>query len=725
MKLKFNFRTAKHIVLCCFFFVVILSSNAQQIVANDSIPLTSSNMSLIKIEAEAIRRIPVFTSGSVGIVHERQLKGNDQTSLQNALNTVPGVTMESRGYGGSQRINVRGSFLRSPFAVRNIKLYVEGIPMSSPDGTTPLEVIDAFDITGIEVVKGPNGSYTGSGTSGVIYMRLAKANPKRKVSFKHSTLFGSYGMKREATAIGFNTKKWNTRVSHIFQENRGYRDQEFNRKNNVSVISRYTHNEKRDYTFYASYFDGQLALPGGLNTTQAEEDPTQANSYSIANNASLYRERLLAAVSQNWVFSEKFYNTTSIYGSWTQKYNPYGTSSAYSRNGFKDEGALGTGTRSVFKLDIFDTGIWRLRSTFGGEVQFEKFDATEHTNVGGKPGDLKYKYDVDYLTLLGFVGTTLSYKDRVFVDLSASSNKTNHQITAQGYQGIRIDSNATWAAQWLPRISATYRVYKELYLLGSLSYGNSNPTVFEQIEIQQYSSATAFAESKNLKPETGINREVGVRYYISNFSFDFSAYDFDLTNAILPYTQLGYFEPTGAEEEFTLYSNAGSVKQQGIEGTVNYTVNLTNQKVLRTLNVWVAGQLTDYRFNHYKLGSDDFEGKAIPGMPKATLSSGLVAGFYKNLATWSVQHYYVDRTPLNNSNTDWSSSYHLLNSRVDFRLPFLDVFHWGIEGISVFVGANNILNTKYTSFLQTNAAAQRYYNPSPPRNFFAGITLEV
>ncbi|MFM1999214.1 MAG: hypothetical protein RL204_1161, partial [Bacteroidota bacterium] len=204
MKLKFNFRTAKHIVLCCFFFVVILSSNAQQIVANDSIPLTSSNMSLIKIEAEAIRRIPVFTSGSVGIVHERQLKGNDQTSLQNALNTVPGVTMESRGYGGSQRINVRGSFLRSPFAVRNIKLYVEGIPMSSPDGTTPLEVIDAFDITGIEVVKGPNGSYTGSGTSGVIYMRLAKANPKRKVSFKHSTLFGSYGMKREATAIGFN-----------------------------------------------------------------------------------------------------------------------------------------------------------------------------------------------------------------------------------------------------------------------------------------------------------------------------------------------------------------------------------------------------------------------------------------------------------------------------------------------------------------------------------------
>ena len=105
--------------------------------------------------------------------------------------------------------------------------------------------------------------------------------------------------------------------------------------------------------------------------------------------------------------------------------------------------------------------------------------------------------------------------------------------------------------------------------------------------------------------------------------------------------------------------------------------------------------------------------------------SGMVAGFYKDLVSWSVQHYYVDRTPLNNSNSDWSGSYHLLNSRVNFRIPILDVFHWGIEGISVFVGANNILNTKYTSFLQTNAAAQRYYNPSPPRNFFAGITIKV
>jgi iron complex outermembrane receptor protein len=669
--------------------------------------------------------MPLWTSGSVGFVHERQLKGNDQTSLQNALNTVAGVTMESRGYGGSQRINVRGSFLRSPFAVRNVKLYVNGIPMSSPDGTTPLEVIDAFDIKGIEVVKGPNGSYTGSGTSGVIYMRLAEASKRQMISFDHSTLIGSYGIKREATAVGLNKGKWNTRISHVFQENRGYRDQEFNRKNSVTVLSKYSHNDRLEYSFYASYFDGQLALPGGLNSTQVKEDPTQANAYSIANNASLYRERLFGAVSQEWTISDKLRNTTSVYGSWTQKYNPYGTSSAYSRNGFKDEGATGTGTRTVFDWDVIYGQKWRVRSMFGGELQYEQFDATEYTNAGGLPGDLKYTYDVDYLAMMGFVGATVTYTDRLNVDFSVSSNKTNHFINASGYQGIRIDSNATWTAQWLPRLAASYRVYRELFIQGSLSYGNSNPTVFEQIEIQQYSSATAFAESKNLKPETGVNREVGVKYYRSNWNMEVNAYDFVLTNAILPYTQLGFFAPTGAEEEFTLYSNAGSVKQRGIEGSIQYTVNLTNQKVLKSLSIWANGQLTDYRFKHYKLGEEDYAGKEVPGMPKATLSSGMVAGFYKDLVSWSVQHYYVDRTPLNNSNSDWSSSYHLLNSRVNFRIPILDVFHWGIEGISVFVGANNILNTKYTSFLQTNAAAQRYYNPSPPRNFFAGITIKV
>ncbi|NNE54502.1 MAG: TonB-dependent receptor plug domain-containing protein, partial [Flavobacteriales bacterium] len=107
----------------------------------------------------------------IGIVNATQLQSGDESSIAQAINLIPGVKMEQRGNGGSRRINIRGSFLRSPFAVRNIKMYWEGIPLTSADGSSPLELIDNADIGAIEVIKGPAGSAYGAGNGGVLLFR--------------------------------------------------------------------------------------------------------------------------------------------------------------------------------------------------------------------------------------------------------------------------------------------------------------------------------------------------------------------------------------------------------------------------------------------------------------------------------------------------------------------------------------------------------------------------
>lgn len=729
MKFGLRMKAAGVLIFCCFFLYASVIS-AQQQENKDSVEITLLLLREMAIEAFRNERTLSATPGAIGIISSAHLNSNDQTSLQNALNTVPGVIMESRGYGGSQRINIRGSFLRSPFAVRNIKMYMDGIPLSSPDGTAPLEVIDAFDIREMEVIKGPAGSIYGSGTGGVLLMKSQYI--PRQLRVHHSAMMGSFGIKRFASSLDVPVSgRTSFRLSHIYQENEGYREQEFNRKQSVNLFVRSNLSRKHSLHFYGSYFNGHLALPGALTPAEVKKDPVQANAYSIANNASLYRERFFGGISHTWFAAEKWKLTTSAYGMYTQKYNPYGTAAAYTRNGYKDEMSAGGGGRVELSWYAIQKEKHALKVLAGGEIQSERFEGIEWTNRGGQPGNLKYNYDVNYLSALGFASLDYSWNQRLIVTASASSNALRHQIAATGFDATQLDSVAVLKAEFLPRLAVGYTLCEYAKPYASVSFGNSNPTVFEQVEIQQFGSATGFANSIGLLPEHGISYEAGLKGgRINALRYEANAYYFQLNDAILPYTTERLFGGTGNMEEFTLYSNAGSVIQRGMEASVFREMNFRQVK----LEVWLNGQYTHYRFGEYEVGGTDYADKRMPGMPYSTISSGFSAAFWESRIVWSAQHYYFDRIPLNNANTDFSSAYHLVNSRLDLK--------WGSEKsrwrreekaahessrgeteVRIFFGVNNVLNTKYTSFLQTNAVAQRYYNPSPERNYFVGIGL--
>lgn len=728
MKLKSIFKAAKFIGLCCF-FLLPLRFNAQvdSAAANQIDPIIELiDVIYIEYPAEGFHNgLPMRrTPGTIGKLEKAAFNESDQTSLQNSLNRIAGVSMESRGYGGSQRINIRGSFLRSPFAVRNVKIYVDGIPVSSPDGTAPLEVFDAFDLYSVEVVKGPAGSLWGSGTGGVMLMRLNKRNSYNDHGLHSQFLFGANGLRRFSNAVHFTHGKWTTRISHIFQENDGFRLQEFNRKQIATINGTFERSDARKWHYLLSYFNGHLGLPGALTQTQVDADPTQANTYSIDNNASLYRERLFAGLSFENIKGDRLKSMSSIYGSWTDKTNPYGTSASYSRNGYKEEGAIGAGGRTEWDYRLIQNANIDLKLHVGYELQLEHFKTKEFVNDGGRPGDFKYSYDVQYQSHLGYITADITLRN-LFLTLGTSYNKMSHDVQALGANNLKIDSTASWEGVFLPRLAASYRLFNQTFFHASMSYGNSNPTVFEQVEIQQYNSSTAFSESNGLKPEHGVNNEVGIKTMLRSLGLyaEFNVYQFILKDAILPYTQTAFFAPSGTEEEFTLYSNAGQVDQRGAEASIQWKKELSRIKT--NLEVWTAGQWTKYRFDEYVVSGENQQGRYVPGMPIATVSSGISLSGFDEVWKVALQDYYVDRTPLNNANTDWSSAYHLMNARAEWSVLTRNRGpHWPIQ-FTVFAGVNNVLDTEYTSFLQTNAVAGRYYNPAPGRNYFAGISVKI
>ncbi|MFP4092281.1 MAG: TonB-dependent receptor plug domain-containing protein, partial [Cyclobacteriaceae bacterium] len=107
------------------------------------------------------------TPGAVALLTTQQINAFDETSAVPALNTIPGVRMEQRS-PGSYRIAIRGSMLRAPFGVRNIKVYWNNIPFTEPSGSTNFNLLDVINMGKIEVIKGPAGSIYGAGTGGVV-----------------------------------------------------------------------------------------------------------------------------------------------------------------------------------------------------------------------------------------------------------------------------------------------------------------------------------------------------------------------------------------------------------------------------------------------------------------------------------------------------------------------------------------------------------------------------
>lgn len=634
---------------------------------------------------------------SVALISSATLRENDRSSLLPALNTIPGVIMESRGYGGSHRLSIRGSSLRSPFAVRNIKLYLDGIPLTSADGQTPLELVDAADLQSIEIIKGPAGSMYGNGNGGVMLLKSTEVSNHeiRNSSAFQAASFGGYRWSN-SSAIGFKTGS--LRVSHNWQDYAGYREQEFNRKQQVSLFFKQRISERQRMSVYGTYYTGNWGLPGALNATQVDTMPQMAVPFSIANNAYLQRERYVGAITHEADWNKQFSERTVVSYQRTDKQNPYGTSAANS--GYKQEHADAVCGRTEWSY-MQSKNKFEWQALAGAEWINEQYSILEQTIAQSFPDVFKYNYDIGYHQLTSFLTGEIKY-NRVFNIQGGYSYNTNTQfVRGRNKDGFLFDTTTTYGSQWLPRIAASVQLSKGLYLFHSITRGSANPTVFEMIDQSQNTY------NLQLRAERGLSQELGLKQSSERLGLDYSltVYQFDLKDAILPYT---------LSDGVQLYHNAGSTLQRGVEWSLQYEKELTKHKL--HCRLWNSGSLNRYHFGNYEVNGVQLSGQSIPGVPLAQSSSGIALGNQRWSA--SITDYWFDRTPLNNANDTWSRAYHLVNAYASYSLPKFKSLQ-----ATLSVGINNALNAAYTSYYALNASAMKYYNPSVPRNFYAGIQI--
>src|SRR5436189_3999681 len=128
-------------------------------------PLPPLTVSVTRTELP-LRKVPL----SIHTVDRAQISRAKPTwGLDEALANVPGVFVANRyNFSQDQRISIRGFGARSAFALRGIKILVDGIPQTLPDGQGQLTNLELGEVDRIEVLRGSSSALFGNASGGVI-----------------------------------------------------------------------------------------------------------------------------------------------------------------------------------------------------------------------------------------------------------------------------------------------------------------------------------------------------------------------------------------------------------------------------------------------------------------------------------------------------------------------------------------------------------------------------
>ncbi|HEY6977250.1 MAG TPA: TonB-dependent receptor plug domain-containing protein, partial [Chitinophagaceae bacterium] len=345
----------------------IVVSNASQFL-NISLTASALNLSSITVTGYENNRKLSETAGAISILKSKEIQRGDNMDIIPALNTVPGVKMEAY-VTGDYRISIRGSLLNNPWGIRNVKLYWNDIPLSSPDGTASHGVdFDPAMIGSIEVLKGPSGSIYGAGNGGVLLFKSEKAGIGQN-RLETGYTAGSYGFGKWSTSYKTGTSNFNLAANYTRQRYNGYRENGWSDKDVVNIFAQFLPSEKRTVNLFVNYATGTFGLMGGLDSAQVAQNPKRAIQYAKDNKTSVKRYNVAQfGASQTYHFNDKFFNTTSIYASLQTLDHPYGESEYY--NGYLKEstGGLGLRTKFVYAPQL---GSIKSRFTAGAELMYQ------------------------------------------------------------------------------------------------------------------------------------------------------------------------------------------------------------------------------------------------------------------------------------------------------------------------------------------------------------------
>lgn len=681
----------KKTILYVMLSLQLLLSQAQTEIADSTKTLDS-----IVIQSFELNKPVAFSAIPVSRLSAAIADFSNKTSMVNGLNAVAGVRMEERS-PGSYRINIRGSSLRSPFGVRNIKVYWNGIPVTDPGGNTYFNQFAWNNFSSIEITKGPSGSMYGAGTGGLILLNNFEGYWQPGASLEYNT--GSYNLHNIFTSAKFGNKDNRNYISYAHNQTDGYRVQTNMRRDNLSWQAKWS-KEKYELAASVLFTDMYYQTPGALTLTEFNNNPKAARPAgggfpsAVNAKAAIFQKNFIAGINNYFIISPSIKNITIIYGSYAQVKN-----SAIRNYERRSEPSFGG--RTVFSWrKIGPQSAWNIIT--GAEHQQGYFNTQVSKNKNGSPDTLQTNDDIVTNNLSLFTQASIDIGQSWSVIGAFSVTKTKLELTRLNSYPV-IAQSRTYRNELAPRLSVMKKINENIHWLAAVSKGFSPPTIAEVLP------STGII-STYLEAERGWNYETNFRFFLlkNRLRLELTGYYFKLDKALVQRRDAG-----GAD----FFINAGDTKQKGIEFHADYSKNCFGP-IISKFNI-----RTDFTFNHFRYGyfvkgTDDFSGKKIPSVPSTVFT--VLADLYSYQGIYLNANYYTASSIyLNDANTAKAEPCHLVGGRVGWKKK-----EKGPYRLNIYAGVDNLLDETYSLGNDINAAGGRYYNAAPKRNYYIGIALQ-
>jgi iron complex outermembrane recepter protein len=686
---NFNFIIVQFCVLLTFSV-----SNAFAQGKVDSVQKVKEIVIRAYLSEQPILKVP----SSVSLISNKQLRDQPGITMLPALNAVPGVRMEERS-PGSYRLSIRGSSLRSPFGVRNVKIYLDELPLTDAGGNTYLNLIDVNSINNIEVLKGPDGSLFGANSGGVVLINPIDKNAD-STSASAGISSGSYGLFHSKLAVQKKFKNQYLNINHSYQKSDGYREHSAMSRHYAQLMYRMNYAKESQLRVIAFYSDLQYNTPGGLTLAQYTANPQAARPSTafvagpVAQKARIENETLYGGVVNDAKITGNLRHVFAVYGSKTDFLNPFITN-------YEIREEYTGGMRTYLELSGNKENAVDWKWNAGLELQSTNADIANYNNNRGVQGTLQAQDNILSRQFFYFTRFSANIGEKLTAEVAASLNYYRLMFSKE-FSANDSSNDRNFRPELMPRFALSYQISDLLALRSSISRGYSPPTIAEV-------RASDNKINNTLESETGWNYEAGFRLRNNNdrLWMDASIFQYRLENAIVR-------RVNADDTEFFL--NAGGTRQTGVETQASYwLIEPGSRGFLSGLQIQNSFTLSKYYFRDYQSGRNNFSGNRLTGTPRSVVVSGLDFRFQKNFFLFA-QHNYTSKIPLNDANSVYAGSFDLVHFKAGWRSS-----KPGKPVLEFYAGVDNLLNETYSLGNDINAFGGRFFNAAAMRNFFGGV----
>ena len=633
-------------------------------------------------------------------------------NVSETLPRVPGTYVQNREtYAQEQQITIRGFGARSQFGTRGVRIYVDGVPASTPDGQGASGNFDFASASRVEVMRGPFSALYGNHSGGIVQIFTEDA-PKQP-TLSGNLAFGSYDTMRYGLKFGGRYGDVGVTASGSYLSTEGYRQR--------SSSERYLFNAKFDakvgdsskLTVVANYMDQPEDLdPLTLNAAQVAANPRQArpdNGSTTAGGSNEYKTRRSLDNKQVGLVYDINLNAQD-----TIRLMTY----AGQRNnlGFlalAGTGALSSGGVSELSRDYGGGGVrWTRNSelfagqpltfTVGADYDLALEARKGYVNNAGTAGVIKRNED-NRTQSWGMYGQ-LEWQPLSTLSTFVGLRYTQVSFRSKDYYIVGTnpdDSGSVRYDAWTPVIGALVRVTPLINVYANAGRSFETPTLIE-LAYRSTGSGLNFA----VQPSTSNHYELGTKMLVTdNLRINAALFQVYSNREIVVDANIAgraVYRNAGATQRSGLELSADSELGGGFFAYASYTYLRATFEDAFTSNVGSVRQ-----------------GAQLPGVPRTSLyvdfnwrhaATGIFAG---------VENRWVTKVYANDTNTAFADGYQLTDLRTGINK---DLGGFLVQG---FVRVNNLFGEKYIGAVAVNDGNGYFYAPAPERNFLFGASASM